>query len=134
MASVVQQQKVKRQPAAFAHPSEEEFASLLSYYGIRWLYEPTTFPLSYDAEGRVTEAFAPDFYLPEYDLYIELATRKPAQMTRKNRKVRRLRQLHPEVHIKLVNRRAFGDLLLRFGLDGRAGELIGSVGARGGHA
>ena len=120
--------------AAFAHPSEEEFASLLSFYRIRWLYEPTTFPLSYDDQGRITQAFTPDFYLPDYDLYIELATRKPGQMTAKNRKIRRLQQLYPDVHIKLVNRRLFGDLLVKFGLAERADDLIGSVGASGGHA
>ncbi len=113
---------------AFAHPSEVEFASLLSYYQVAWLYEPTTFPLAWDGEGRVTLAFSPDFYLPDYDLYIELATRKQSEMTLKHRKMRRLQELYPEVQIKLVNRRAFEDLLLKFGLHERAGELVGQVG------
>jgi hypothetical protein len=143
MASVVQQGKPRPQanarPAAashssFAHPSEKEFGALLSFYGISWLYEPTTFPLAWDAEGRITQAFSPDFYLPEYDLYIELATRKQAQMTSKHRKIRRLRKLYPGVRIKLVNRRAFLNLLCKFGLQDRAGELIGNVGARSGNA
>jgi len=109
----------------FAHPSEAQFASLLSFYGIAWLYEPTTFPLAWGEDGRVTLAFSPDFYLPEFDLYIELATRKPGEMTLKNRKIRRLQELYPEVHIKLVNRRAFEDLLLKFGLEERSSQLVG---------
>ncbi len=117
----------------FAHPSEAEFAALLSFYGISWHYEPTTFPLAWDEEGRVTLAFSPDFYLPDYDLYIELATRKQGQMTRKNRKIRRLQELYPEVQIKLVNRQAFADLLLKFGMEERADDLIGSVPTQGGH-
>ena len=122
----------QREPE-FAHPSEAQFGALLTYYGISWLYEPTTFPLSWDAEGHITQAFAPDFYLPDYDLYIELATRKQAQMTAKNRKIRRLRQLYPDVRIKLVNRRTFADLLLKFGLQDRADQLIGDVKAQSGH-
>lgn len=118
---------------SFAHPSEEEFAALLSFYGIAWLYEPTTFPLAWDGEGQVTQAFAPDFYLPEYDLYIELATRRQRQMTEKHRKIRRLHELYPQVQIKLVNRRAFEDLLRRFDLSERADRLVGDVGAQGGH-
>ncbi len=113
---------------AFAHPSEAEFASLLTFYQIDWLYEPTTFPLAWDEAGRVTLAFSPDFYLPEYELYIELATRKQGEMTRKHRKMRRLQQLYPDVRIKLVNRRAFEALLLKFDLRERAGQLVGQVG------
>ncbi|MDI7278069.1 MAG: hypothetical protein QME94_18975 [Anaerolineae bacterium] len=124
---------MERQPR-FAHPSEAEFASLLTFYGVSWLYEPTSFPLAWDSQGHVTQAFAPDFYLPDYDLYIELATRKQTQMTAKNRKIRRLRQLYPDVRIKLVNRRAFTDLLLKFGLRHRADQLIGDVKAQAGHA
>ena len=88
MASVVDRAmlrpRVQARPAGqectFAHPSEAEFASLLTFYGISWQYEPTTFPLEWDAQGRVSLAFSPDFYLPEYDLYIELATRRPARL------------------------------------------------------
>jgi len=113
---------------AFAHPSEAQFAALLSFYGIAWLYEPTTFPLAWAADGRVTLAFSPDFYLPEFDLYIELATRKQSEMALKNRKLRRLHELYPDVRIKLVNRRTFEDLLLKFGLEERSAQLIGGVG------
>lgn len=100
----------------FAHPSEEEFARLLDFYGIRWLYEPKTFPLSWNAESQVTEAFSPDFYLPDADLYIELTTLKQSLVTAKNRKVRRLRELYPEVNIKLFYGRDIRSLMTKYGL------------------
>src|SRR5687767_3485590 len=81
-------------PHPFAHPAETEFAAFLGFYRIRWSYEPKSFPLRW-REGRVAEMFTPDFYLPEQDLYVELTTMKQSLATRKNRKVRRLRQLYP---------------------------------------
>ena len=45
--------------ARFAHESEEEFARLLDFYGVRWQYEPRTFPLRQDDDGRIIEAFSP---------------------------------------------------------------------------
>ncbi len=38
--------------------------------------------------GASLEAFAPDFYLPEQDLYIEVTVMKQSLVTRKNRKLR----------------------------------------------
>jgi hypothetical protein len=85
----------------FAHPSEAEFARILDFYKIGWQYEPKTFPIQWDAEGRILESFTPDFYLPAQDLYIELTTQKQRLVTKKNRKIRLLRQLYPEVQIKI---------------------------------
>ena len=79
-------------------------------------------PLEADAEGRVIEAFTPDFYLPEQDLYIELTTMKQSLVTRKNRKVRKLRRLYPEVNIRIFYQRDFYNLLAKYGL--LAGELV----------
>src|SRR3974377_1389818 len=87
--------------ARFAHESEEEFARLLDFYGIRWQYEPRTFPLEYDDKGNITEAFSPDFYLPDSDLFVELTTMKQSLVTKKNRKVRRLLELYPDIKIRL---------------------------------
>jgi len=98
----------------FHHASEAEFARLLTYYGIEWQYEPNQFPLQWH-EGRPTEMFSPDFYLPEYDLYIELTTMRQALVRRKNRKLRLLRALYPEINIKLLYRRDYHRLLERFG-------------------
>jgi cytidylate kinase len=98
----------------FAHPSEMMFARLLDFYGIRWQYEPRTFPLSYDENGNITEAFSPDFFLPDSDLFVELTTMKQSLVTKKNRKVRRLKELYPEIKIRLLYQKDFEDLLFKF--------------------
>ena len=105
-----------RDTVRFAHRSEAEFAKILDFYGIRWEYEPRSFPLEWDERGRVVESFNPDFYLPELDLFIELTTLKQSLVTRKNRKLRRLRELYPGVHIKIFYGRDFRQLLLKYGL------------------
>lgn len=99
----------------FHHESEAEFARLLTYYGLEWDYEPHQFPLQW-REGRPVEMFRPDFYLTEYDLYIELTTMRQALVRRKNRKLRLLRALYPEINIKLLYRRDYRRLLERFGI------------------
>jgi hypothetical protein len=105
-----------RDTVRFAHRSEAQFAKILDFYGIRWEYEPRSFPLEWDERGRVVESFNPDFYLPELDLFIELTTLKQSLVTRKNRKLRRLRELYPGVHIKIFYGRDFRQLLLKYGL------------------
>jgi hypothetical protein len=99
----------------FAHPSEAEFAQILDFYKIRWQYEPTTFPLQSDAQGRILESFTPDFYLPDQQLYIELTTQKQGLVTKKNRKVRLLKQRYPEVNVKLFYRRDVERLWQKYG-------------------
>jgi hypoxanthine phosphoribosyltransferase len=101
-------------PTNFAHPSEEEFAKLLDFYRIEWLYEPRSFTLGWE-NGEIAEMFTPDFYLPELDLYVELTTLKQSLITEKNRKVRRLKELYPEVNIRLLNRDDFFKLLAKYG-------------------
>ncbi len=91
----------------FAHPAEEDFARLLTYYGIRWVYEPTTFALTPRDNGETGQSFTPDFYLPDHRLYIELTTMRQRLVTRKNRKLRCLRALYPNVRIKLLYRRDY---------------------------
>jgi hypoxanthine phosphoribosyltransferase len=99
---------------AFAHPAELEFARFLDYYRIHWKYEPASFPIAWDG-GQVTEMLTPDFYLPEHDLYLELTTMKQSLVTPKNRKLRRFRELYPEVNIKLLYRRDHEQLLAEVG-------------------
>jgi hypothetical protein len=77
---------------AFAHQVERELARIFDELGLPWEYEPTTFVLERDADGRVTEAFTPDFYLPEQDMYVECTTMRQKLTARKNRKLRKLRQ------------------------------------------
>ena len=95
-------------------PDVMVFARLLDFYGIQWQYEPRTFPLSYDEKGNISEAFSPDFYLPDSDLYVELTTMKQSLVTKKNRKVRRLLELYPEIKIRLLYQKDFEDLLFKY--------------------
>ena len=100
----------------FAHASERVAAEILDFYRIRWEYEPTTFPIEWDGNGCVIASFTPDFYLPDFDLYIELTTMSQKLVTKKNRKVRRLKELHPEINIKIFYHKDFRRLLARFGV------------------
>ncbi len=91
-----------QEPPRFANKAELECAKVLDYYGVPWEYEPKTFVLEEDEDGRVVEAFKPDFYLPEQDLYVEVTVMKQSLVTRKNRKLRKLRERYPDVRVKLA--------------------------------
>jgi hypothetical protein len=101
----------------FVNPAEVECARLLDFYGIEWQYEPTSFVLETDENGRVVEAFTPDFYLPEQDLYLEVTVMKQSLVTRKNRKIRKLREQYPGIKIKLFTRRDFDRLAQKYRLN-----------------
>jgi hypoxanthine phosphoribosyltransferase len=101
----------------FGHPSEEIFANLLDFYGIPWQYEPRSFPLRWDQDGNVLEAFTPDFFLPEFDLYIELTTMKQALVTKKNKKVKLLRGIYPHINIQIFYQKDIQDLVFKYGLN-----------------
>lgn len=100
----------------FNHASEQIFANLLDFYRISWDYEPRSFPLQWDKDGRVTEAFTPDFYLHEFDLYVELTTMKQTLVTRKNRKIKMLRAVYPHINIQVFYQKDFQDLVFKHGL------------------
>jgi hypoxanthine phosphoribosyltransferase len=106
-----------REQPRFAHAVELECAKVLDYYGVPWDYEPRTFVLEEDEHGRVTEAFTPDFYLPEQDLYLEVTVMKQSLVTRKNRKLRKLRARYPDVNVKLFYKRDLERLAARWRLD-----------------
>jgi hypoxanthine phosphoribosyltransferase len=99
---------------SFMHPSEQEFANLLDYYQIKYLYEPRSFPLRWDG-NRVVEMHTPDFYLPEYDQYFELTTMKQNLVTQKNRKLRHVQEMYPEINIQLLYRRDLMRLMGKYG-------------------
>jgi hypoxanthine phosphoribosyltransferase len=101
-------------PAPFAHNAEYEFARLLDFYGIEWVYEPRSFPLRWE-KGHVTEAFTPDFYLPDLDLFIELTTLKSNLTAEKNRKMRQIKELYPDTKIKMLKKRDYLRLLANYG-------------------
>jgi hypoxanthine phosphoribosyltransferase len=95
----------------------------LDFYRIAWEYEPRSFPIQWDADGHVTEAFTPDFYMPEFDLYIELTTMKQSLVTRKNRKIRRLKELHPNLNIQVFYQKDFENLIFKYGLAERPAKV-----------
>jgi hypoxanthine phosphoribosyltransferase len=104
-------------PPHFANEAEVECARILDYHGIAWEYEPHSFVLEQDENGRVLEAFTPDFYLPEQDTYLEVTVMKQSLVTRKHRKIRKLRERHPEIKIKLFTRRDFERLSHKYRLN-----------------
>jgi hypothetical protein len=101
----------------FAHNSERQLAKLLDFYGIEWQYEPRSFTLQTNRDGTPAQAFAPDFYLPAYDLFIEITTLNQKLVTRKNKKARRLVELYPGVKIKVLYQRDYMGLLVKYGLE-----------------
>lgn len=82
-----------------------------------WEYEPRTFVLERDRKDRPVQAFTPDFLLPAYDLFIEITTLNQKLVTKKNRKARRLRELYPEVQVKVLYQRDYLHLLVKYGLE-----------------
>jgi len=104
-------------PPVFANDAELECAQILDFHGIPWDYEPHTFTLEVDDQGNTVEAFTPDFYLPEQYLYLEITTMKQSLVTKKNRKVRRLRELRPDIRIKLFYKRDVEALAEKYELD-----------------
>ena len=102
---------------SFAHASERQFARLLDFYQIDWEYEPKSFDLEWDTQGNVIQRFTPDFYLQAYDLFIEITTLNQRLVTKKNRKVRRLRELYPAVNCKIFYQRDYLSLVTKYGLD-----------------
>lgn len=103
-------------PPRFVTPTERQAAEILDYYRVPWEYEPRTFILEQEPNGNIVEAFTPDFYLPDLDLYIEVTQMKQSLVTAKNRKVRRLRELHPEIRIKLLYKHDFIQLAKKYDL------------------
>lgn len=118
----------------FVNESERECAEILDFYGVPWEYEPVTFVLDIDTDGRITEAFSPDFYLPDQNLFLEITTMRQDLVTRKNRKVRKLRQRYPDVNVKLFYRRdieALGQKLHSRGATLRTPEPLMTAGIAG---
>lgn len=98
----------------FAHESEKEFAKILDFYRIKWEYEPKTFTLEWDENDIPLISFTPDFYLSEMDLYIELTTLNQKLVTKKNRKIKKVRELYPEINVKLFYKKDYNSLLFKY--------------------
>jgi hypothetical protein len=119
----------------FAHASEAEMSRILDFYAVRWEYEPDTFPILWNLDGDVVESFSPDFYLPDLELYLEMTTLRQKLVRKKNRKLRRLRELYPDLNVKLFYARDFRALMLKYGklalfdgLSGASGQVAAPYG------
>jgi hypothetical protein len=112
---------LKSDTVRFAHAGERQFAQLLDFYQLDWEYEPRSFDLERDRLGNVVQRFTPDFYLPQYDLFIEITTLNQKLVTKKNRKVRRLRELYPGVNCKIFYQRDYLSLVEKYGLEDVSG-------------
>src|SRR4051812_10855997 len=126
-APVAALKRSSRQPL-FAHASEAELARILDFYAVRWESEPHVFPILWNLDGAVVESFSPDFYLPDFDTYLELTTLRQPLVRKKNRKLRRLRELYPDIRIKLFYARDFRALMLKYGKFGLVDALSGTSG------
>ena len=123
--SSLERPQLPHERVRFAHNSERQFAKLLDFYGITWEYEPTEFALDHDRTGKPVQAFRPDFFLPAYELFIEITTLNQKLVTKKNAKIRRLRELHPEVKVKIFYQRDYLNLLVKYGLE-QPSQLAGA--------
>lgn len=101
------------------NPSEIEFARVLDRYHLDWRYEPKTYPIEWDKDGKVTLAFSPDFYLPRFNLYLELTTMKQKYINIKRQKLKKLKELYPDVNVRIVYKKDFEEIIkhLIFDLD-----------------
>jgi hypothetical protein len=117
-----------RPAPTFAHASEAEMARILDFYRIRWEYEPHTYPILWNLEGTVIESFSPDFWLPDLELYLEMTTLRQRLVRKKNRKLRRILELYPDIRVKLFYARDFRALMLKFGRLALADALSGTSG------
>lgn len=102
-------------PPAGVHPSrsltseeidfpstfESLLADFLDFNFVVWEYEPHFFAFELGDDGRPTAGFRPDFYLPASGVYYELTTGSPRVINLKNRRLRRLAELHPGVEVRL---------------------------------
>ena len=82
----------------------------------------------YDISHMEDVRFSPDFWLPDLELYLEMTTLRQKLVRKKNRKLRRIRELYPDIRVKLFYARDFRALLLKFGRLALADALSGTSG------
>ena len=105
------------EPPQFANEAELECAKVLDYYGVPWLYEPRTFVLEDDEDGRVLEAFAPDFYLPGAgSVPRDHGDEAVARHAEEPQAAQAASERYPDVNIKLFYKRDIERLGQRYGL------------------
>jgi hypothetical protein len=88
----------------FVTPEEERFERMLRKHSIPWEYESHLITFALDPKIGVADAgFNPDFYLPEWDIYVELTGGGAASMRKKRSKIRRAVDLYPYLRIRLLD-------------------------------
>lgn len=102
---------------SFAHPVERELARVYDELGIAWQYEPQAFVLAQGDDGRVLEAFRPDFYLSDWDVYVECTVARQRLTARKRSKARRAMARYG-IRVEIMYRRDMTRLAHRWGLQG----------------
>ena len=85
--------KNKRRRLKFRSGSERTCSDLLNERRVAYDYEPTKF--SY----VIMKTYLPDFYLPEYDFYIEVKGRFTSQDRAKHLHIK---EQHPELDIRFM--------------------------------
>ena len=102
-------------------PSERQFARLLDFYQIAWAYEPTSFPIAWDREGSVCSASRPTSSCRSSTSTSRSRRLNQKLVTKKNRKVRRLRERYPEIRCKVFYQRDYLSLVTKYGLEDASG-------------
>jgi len=71
---------------------EANIARLFNYLGIKWIHQPRTFDLG-------SQNYTPDFYLPDYNVYIEV---KNFLWKYSRIRDRKFRKLYPDINLILL--------------------------------
>lgn len=105
---------IKTKQHIFAHKSEANFAELLDLYGIKWIYEPMSFPLKWGSDGSIKMMFTPDFYLPDQNLFLEITTMNQKLVTKKNKKIKLTQKLYSNLRFKIIYEFQYIELLNKY--------------------
>jgi len=79
---------------------EANVARLFNYFGIKWIFQPKTFDL-------VSQNYTPDFYLPDYNIYIEV---KNFLWKYSKIRDRKFRKLYPDIKLILLLKKDYLEL------------------------
>lgn len=73
---------------------EANFARILNLLKIKWVFQPESFDLKF-------QKYTPDFYLPEYDLYVEIKNFLSNYSAKRDKA---FRKLYPDKNLSLILR------------------------------
>ena len=79
---------------------EANIARLFNFLGIKWIHQPRTFDLG-------SQTYTPDFYLPDYDIYIEVKNFLGRYSKIRDRK---FRELYPNTKLILLLKKDYLEL------------------------